>query len=97
MAVVITEALTEIVVKSELFFPLRRYLFEKGKKNKIFNWFHSLVDCGYCFSVWVGIFVSFLIFRNDLFLTHSYIDWVFMGIIIHRISNCFHFLIDRIK
>jgi hypothetical protein len=92
LAVIITEALTEIVVKSELFFPLREYLFERGKKNSFFNWFHSLVDCGYCFSVWMGWFTAFLLFRENLFLIH----WVFIGLAIHRLSNIFHFLIDRL-
>ena len=97
LAIIITEAITEIVVKSELFFPLRAHLFEKGKTNKIFNWFHSLLDCGYCFSVWVGLFTAFLLFRESSFLIHSYIDWIFIGVATHRLSNVFHFLIDRLR
>ena len=96
IAIIVTEAITEIVVKSELFFPFRAYLFEKGKTNEIFNWFHSLFDCGYCFSVWVGLFVSFFLFRENNFFIHDYIDWILIGLVIHRLSNVFHFLIDRL-
>jgi len=97
LAIIITEAITEVVVKSELFFPFRGYLFEKGKTDKIFNWFHSLIDCGYCFSVWVGLFISFLLFRESNFFIHSYIDWIFIGLVVHRLSNVFHFLIILLK
>lgn len=96
MAVIITEALTEIVVKSELFFPFRSYIFEKGKKNSFFNKLHSLIDCGYCFSVWMGWFTAFLLFRESSILIHGYVDWFFIGLIIHRLSNVFHFLVDRL-
>ena len=96
MAIIITEAITEVVVKSELFFPFRAYLFEKGKNNSFFKWFHSLIDCGYCFSVWAGLFISFIFFRESSFLMYKYIDWIFIGIVIHRLSNILHFLIDRV-
>ena len=97
IAIIITEAITEIIVKSELFFPFRACLFEKGKTNKIFNWFHSLVDCGYCFSVWVGLFTALLFFRESSFLMHKYVDWLFIGLVIHRLSNVFHFLVDKLR
>ena len=96
MAIIITEAITEIVVKSELFFPFRKYVFEKGKNSSFFKWVHSLIDCGYCFSVWIGWFTAFLLFSGDSFLVNSYVDWFFIGLIIHRLSNIFHFLIDRL-
>jgi len=93
--IVITEAITEVVVKSELFFPLRKWVFNR-KKNKVFEWLHSLLDCGYCFSVWVGWFVTLLLFvpnQNIVFIS-KYIDWVFIGLFIHRGSNLFHFIVD---
>lgn len=96
IAVIITEAITEIVVKSELFFPLRAYLFDKGKKNLFFNKLHSLVDCGYCFSVWMGWLTAFLLFRESSILIHVYVDWFFIGLVLHRLSNGLHFLIDRL-
>ena len=96
MAVIITEALTEIVVKSELLFPFRSYVFNRGKSNSFFTWIHSLVDCGYCFSVWMGWLTAFLLFGNNFVLIHTYVDWFFIGLVIHRLSNIFHFLIDRL-
>jgi len=96
ICIIITETITEITVKSELFFPLRSYLFKKGETNKLFNWLHSLIDCGYCFSVWVGLLTSLLFFRESSFLMYEYVDWVFIGLVIHRLSNVFHFLVDRL-
>lgn len=95
IAIILTEAITEIVVKSELFLPLRSKIFELGKNNKFFKWLHSLIDCGYCFSVWVGVFTSIFLL-NGLHIIHKYVDWFLLGIIIHRLSNLFHNIMDRI-
>lgn len=95
IAIVITEALTEIITKSEIFQPFRASIFKLGKQSKIFEWIHNLLDCGYCFSVWVGCAVAFL-FLEDFGLVHKYVDWFIMGIFIHRLSNVFHNIVDRI-
>lgn len=95
IATILTEAITEIVVKSELFLPARSKIFELGKNNRFFKWFHSLIDCGYCFSVWVGVFTSILLL-SDLHVISKYIDWLLLGIVVHRLSNLFHNIMDRI-
>jgi hypothetical protein len=95
LAIVLTEATTEIVTKSEIFNPVRKRIFEKGQDNKFFNWLHSLLDCGYCFSVWAGASIAFLFFR-DVGLINVYVDWFFVGIVLHRLSNLFHNVVDRI-
>ncbi len=95
MSVILTEAITEIVTKSELFEPLRSKVFNLGQKNKFFHWLHSLLDCGYCFSVWSGMLVALLFFK-DIDLLHWSLDWIFVAIILHRTSNLFHNVIDRI-
>ena len=92
LAIIFTEAVTELVVKSEFFYPLRKCLFN-GRDNKIIKFFNNLFDCGYCFSVWVGMFVIVLIFKFD----NIFINYFIYGIVIHRLSNIFHFLIDRIN
>lgn len=92
MALILTEAVTEVVVKSELFKPLRKLLFEKG--NKFTKFLHDLLDCGYCTSVWVGCFMSLMLI--DLPLIHWSIDWLLYGLAIHRVSNMLHFVIDKL-
>jgi hypothetical protein len=90
--VILTEAITQIITKSELFKPIRGFFF-KRRKNRFYNYMHDLLDCGYCTSVWVGWFVI---------ITFLYIDSVilnvfFAGLILHRLSNILHFIIDRIN
>lgn len=94
-AIVLTEAITEVIVKSEIFQPLRAKIFYLGQSNKFFKWFHDLLDCGYCFSVWAGCTVA-LFLCKDFSLLHPYFDWFILGIVLHRFSNLFHNIMDRI-
>ena len=95
LAVIFTEALTEIIVKSEFFSPLRAKIYKLGKGNKFFDWLHRLLDCGYCFSVWAGVLTAVLFFR-DVELVHKSIDWFLVGLVLHRLSNLFHNIMDKI-
>ncbi len=90
-AIILTEALTELSVKSEIFQPLRKWLFEK--ESKVLNFIHQIFDCGYCFSVWAASFSLVLVFALD----NKIIDFFIMAIIIHRLSNLFHFVMDRLR
>jgi hypothetical protein len=90
--IILTEAITQIITKSELFEPIRKFFFDR-RKNKFFNWMHSLLDCGYCTSVWVGWFVAI----SFLFLKSMILNVFFIGIVLHRLSNILHFIIDRIN
>jgi len=94
--VVVVEALTEIITKSEITEPIRKYVFKLGHKNKFFNWLHRLLDCGYCTSVWIGMFTSLLLFSH-VNVFNTYLDWIFIGLVLHRLSNVLHFLVDRIR
>ena len=96
VAIFITEAITELVVKSEIAEPFRKKSFELGKTNKFFGWLHKLLDCGYCFSVWAGYVVAILLFRDLNIFFNAGIDWVFLGLFLHRSSNILHNIIDRI-
>ena len=89
-AIMLVEALTNIITKSELFEPIRKFFFNK---NKVFSWVHSLLDCPYCTSVWIALFVL-LIF---ILLNNYYINLFFYGIILHRLSNICHDVIDRVN
>lgn len=95
LAIVITEAITELVVKSDIFRPLRAKIFDIGQNNRFFSWLHNLMDCGYCFSVWAGWAVAFL-FREEFNLFHQYVDWFIVGLLFHRLSNLFHNIMDRV-
>lgn len=95
LATILTEAIAEIVTKSEIFRPLRAKLFNIGLGNKFFEWLHNLFDCAYCFSVWTGVLVAILFFK-DLNILHWSVDYIFIGLILHRLSNLFHNVMDRI-
>jgi len=91
ISLLLTEALTELAVKSEFFEPLRKFLFES--KIKLFNFIHKIFDCGYCFSVWAGMLSVFFVF----YLDNNVINFLVLGIVVHRLSNLFHFFVDLIS
>lgn len=89
LCVVLTELLTELVIKSEIFKPLRQRLFKLGE------WFQKLFTCGYCFSVWTAFGVVFLT-QTSYSLTESHsLDLGLMALVIHRLSNILHNVIDK--
>lgn len=90
--IIFTEAITEIITKSELFSPLRKFFFNR-RKIKFCNFIHELLDCGYCTSVWVGLFTACIFF----FVNNAVFNVFVMGILLHRLSNLLHFIIDRIN
>ncbi|MHA1833724.1 MAG: hypothetical protein ACTSV7_07010 [Candidatus Baldrarchaeia archaeon] len=94
LAVIFVEAVTEILAKSELFKPVRKFFFDR-KSNRVFEKIHELMDCGYCTSVWIGFLTALLMF-GDLDLISKYVDWFFIGIILHRLSNLLHSILDYI-
>ncbi len=89
IAIIFSEAITELVVKSDFFAPLRKSLYNKN--NKIFDFIHDILDCGYCFSVWAALFTLTIIFIVD----NIFINYFIYIIVIHRLSNILHNLIDR--
>ena len=94
ISIILTEAVTEVLVKAEITKPIRAWLF-KHKKTKVFNFLHELLDCGYCTSVWIGSAASILFI--DTILINECISWFIFGLIIHRMSNLWHFVIDRVR
>lgn len=92
LLVIFTEAVTEIITKSELFNPIRKFFFNR-RQNKFFNFIHELLDCGYCVSVWVGLFSAYIFF----FMNNAVFNVFIIGIVLHRLSNVLHFIIDRIN
>lgn len=95
IAIVLTEALVEVLSKSEIFSPVREWFFDRREKRKVFKFFHSLLDCGYCLSVWVGTVVGLVLL--DLSIIHPALDWFIVGLLLHRLSNLWHNIIDRTR
>jgi len=91
-AIILTEAITQIITKSELFKPIRKFFFDR-RNNKFCSYMHDLLDCGYCVSVWVGWFVVIAF----LYINSVVINVFFVGLVLHRLSNILHFIIDRIN
>lgn len=91
IAVICTEALTELAVKSELFQPVRAWLYKN--KYSLLRFIHRILDCGYCFSVWAAILAVIFVFYLDTFRVH----FLVLVLVVHRLSNLFHFFIDAMR
>jgi len=87
--ILLTEAVTELIVKSEIFKPIRNVLFKLG------NWVEKLFSCGYCFSVWAAIGVVFLTNTSYPLVGNDLLDLGLMSLVVHRLSNILHNVIDK--
>ncbi len=88
------EAITNIISKSVLFEPIREFLFKS--KNKTLNFIHEGVDCPYCTSVWVSWFCAVMLYLDIINLLPQILALFFIGLVLHRLSNVVHHIIDRI-
>jgi uncharacterized membrane protein len=93
--IIAIEATTGILVKSDIFKPVRAFFFERRDK-KICKFIHDVLDCSYCTSVWVSLFYATMLalYINNA-LPHI-LALFFIGLVLHRLSNVLHHLIDRI-
>jgi hypothetical protein len=85
-----TEAVVQLVIKSEFFAPIRRLA------SKLGPWTAELFQCGYCFSVWVALGMISVV--PAVILPVS--DWRVVNVlltllVIHRLSNIMHNVIDK--
>jgi hypothetical protein len=94
-AVILVEAITNAITKSSLFAPLREFFFNR-RANEFYRFIHNLLDCPYCTSVWVSLFVVGLLYLYIINSMPSILALFFMGLVLHRLSNILHFMIDRI-
>jgi hypothetical protein len=88
-AVILTELLTELVIKSVLFRPIRERIKGLG------SWFKEFFSCGYCFSVWAAYGVVLLLQLTYDFTGWFWLDLSLMGFIVHRLSNFLHNFNDK--
>ena len=84
----LTEAITELVIKSELFRPLRELF--KGV------WFlGKLLRCGYCFSFWVAFMLVCLGVLPFTLAHPKVLNLVISVLLVQRGSNIIHNCIDK--
>lgn len=88
--VVLIEAITNILSKSNLFEPVRKFF---GRHNKFI---YKLLDCPYCTSVWISLFCVGMLYLYNISMLPKVILLFFIGIVFHRLSNVWHFIIDRL-
>lgn len=84
-----TEALVQLITKSEIFELPRRILSK-------WSWFERLLSCGYCTSVWVAM--GLILVAPVTVLPISI--WPFVNVLItlllvHRLSNVIHNVTDK--
>lgn len=94
VVIILVEAITNVLTKSEFFEPLRKFLFES--ENKVLSFIHKILDCPYCTSVWIGFLVAFLYYFYSANALPSVLVWFCIGVVLHRLSNILHFLIDKL-
>lgn len=93
--VICVEAITEIVVASKITLGIRNWLLKNAK------FLGSLINCGYCTSVWVSATLAWFVPINmsamvvDAGFFNKIIDYVIFLFVIHRLSNIWHEFIVR--
>ena len=89
-ALIYVEAVTEILVDSEIFLKLRNWL---AKKSDFIN---SLIGCGYCMSVWVSFSICWAVpgtIVGRMIPDNTYVflaDCFIKAMVLHRLSNLIH-------
>jgi hypothetical protein len=89
------EAVTNILSKSEIFKPLRAFLFNHSS-NRVMRFLHDLLDCPYCTSVWVSLFYITMLYLVEVYALSSVFVFVMLVIAFHRMANILHHIIDRV-
>lgn len=90
LSVILTETLTEIVTSSALFEPLRA--------RTAGNVFGTLISCGYCLSVWMGMFFAGVFnLHGQIKALPGIVEIAIWGFIIHRTSNGWHTLVTALR
>ncbi len=94
VTIILIEAITGIITKSELFRPVRGFLFNSSSRTLKF--IHDITDCPYCTSVWASLFCTGMLCLYKLNIMPQLLALFFVGVVLHRLSNVLHFIIDRI-
>jgi hypothetical protein len=89
MAAIATEAATNLITKSEFSIRFIKKPLFNMRRFKIFNFIHDILDCGYCTSVWMACIFALFVVTNSF-------NFVILLLVLHRLSNMLHFIIDVI-
>jgi hypothetical protein len=99
------EAVTEILTSSEITKPIRSvwrnwtYSVHRPPTDSIAQyakiWVDKLITCGYCTSVWVSGF--FAIWSPKFDFGNTFINWLFVAFVLHRLSNWVHVLYKLVE
>lgn len=87
LAIIAIEAVTEIIVSSQIAEPLRAWCYYNS------SFLHKLVNCGYCTSVWISVLVSISIL--GLTGLPVSVECVILTFALHRLSNVWHEFVVR--
>jgi len=82
LAAIATEAITEILIHAGFLNKPRAWLSKVG-------FFKELFSCGWCLSLWVGLFVFGLLYLR--------LEIALIPIVIHRLSNYLHVIYSLVK
>lgn len=91
-AVIATEAITQLLTKSEFSTRFIKKPLFNMRGNKFFGFIHDVLDCGYCTSVWAAILPAIWFFTDPG--GPKFLDVIIYILVLHRLSNMLHFLID---
>ena len=97
LASFLVETLTQLIQNSVFFSPLRA-LFSRHKYNVLCRFIHTILECPYCTSVWVSMFITICILLSGYHLVifgNLVLDYFVFFIASHRISNAIHDGWDR--
>ena len=100
LAVVLNEALAELLAKSGFFSPLRAYVFDRADTSPFFKFVGLVLACPYCTSVWtsllpVGLVAAYAFYYMNAGVVAIGFGFVPSVLIVHRLSNHFHNISDR--
>ena len=85
--IIATEAATNLIVKSEFSIRFIKKPLFNWRRFKVCSFIHDILDCGYCTSVWSALILSLFFVTNKL-------DLLIIILVLHRMSNLLHFIID---
>ena len=102
--VIATERITELLVESKIFEPLRMlvkrwaYDLDAPPSDSVYQHFKVMLSylttCGYCVSVWVAFATALL--APSLF-DYSIVNWFIMSMVIHGLANLYHVLYELMR
>lgn len=108
--VVCTEAVTELLVDSDIFSPVREFINKRGfanpaapivAKSQFWSFLARMLKCGYCTSFWAAlpfsIFTPWLLLTNRDYYLMWFVNYAISVFILHRGSNWLHVVYMLIK